>query len=340
MPGKLVNILITYKSKDPYTQHRLEDVFIHQIDAIDDKVRTAVVDLSEVDEEAPLPVRQQFDEILEETDIIFGHRLPRRVLSRAPKLKWFQAMSAGVDMFLSEEFKNSGVILTNMRGISALPIAESVIGMILTVTKKMELCYELKRKRQWKQFHPGLLNGKTIGIIGLGNIGKEVARLASCFGMKVIAADYMAKPGDRRKNVEQVYTPDKIENILSESDFIVLTAPLTPQTHNLINAERLGLMKSTACLINVSRGPIVDEAALITALKEKIIAAAALDVFNQEPLPEDSPLWDLPNLTICPHVSGYVEDQNRRATEIFCTNLRRYLDGKKLHNLVDKKLGF
>ena len=335
-----LNLLITYKSKDPYTQHRLEDECLRKIIEVSDNINYLVTDLSLSDVEEDNVHRKELDSFLEKVDVIFGHRLPKNLLKRAPRLKWFQAMSAGVDILLDDELRNSEVTLTNMSGISAIPVAESAIALMLAVAKNLPLCFEQKQQGIWKQFHPQLLHSKTLGIIGVGRIGREVARLAKPFGMRIIATKYTVRRAKKIKNVDLVLNTSGLPQLLSESDYAVVCLPLTTETRGLISEAEFRTMKPTSCIINISRGNIIDEQALIKALKEKWISAAAFDVFSQEPLPANSELWKLPNLIITPHITGYLKDYNIRTTEFFCDNLSRYLKNKKLKNVVNKKKGF
>lgn len=336
--NRSLNILFTYKSIDSYPQRCLEEEFLAKISSISPEINVNVADLSQVDN---MEIKNEnFEKILSETEIIFGHRLPHDVVKRAPKLKWFQAMSAGVDMLLDNELRRSRVIITNMRGLASRPIAEMVFSMILMLAKRLHQCIKQQELHQWRQFGPGSLSGKTTGIIGFGSIGREVARLAKAFDMRVVAADYKYKSNARHRNLEKLYPHEKLDELLSESDFVVISVPLTEQTRGLISLKQLQIMKKSAYLINVARGPIVDEEALIQALRQNLIAGAALDVFNTEPLPENSSLWDLPNLIITPHIAGYVENYHQKATSLFCENLRRYINGKRLINVVNKKLGY
>jgi D-2-hydroxyacid dehydrogenase (NADP+) len=337
---KEVNLLITYKSEDPYAQHPLEDEYLQKIRGVSDRIKILVTDLSRSDKGEDTAASRELGSFLSKVDVIFGHRLPRNLFARAPKLKWLQAMSAGVDMLMNDELKRSSIVLTNMRGISAVPVAESAFALILALAKSLHICFEQKQQRLWKQFHPEILDSSTLGILGLGNIGRQAARIAKSFGMRVIATNYVVSSSRKVRNVDLVLKPDGLKRVLAECDYAVICLPLTTETRGLIGEGELRAMKSTACLINVSRGSIIDEPALIKALKEKWISAAALDVFSREPLPPDSELWQIPNLIITPHVSGYLGDHNRRATEFFCNNLKRYLQGKRLLNIVNKKKEF
>jgi phosphoglycerate dehydrogenase-like enzyme len=282
----------------------------------------------------------EFDAELARAEVIYGLRLPQDVLRKAPSLKWVQVMSAGVEHFLDADMRESPVVLTNASGINALPIAEFVTGLMLMFVKESSLCFEMKQNRKWERVSPVLLRSKTVGIIGLGNIGKEVARLSKVFGMRVIATRRSAREEGRARNVDLILPTSRLNELLAESDFVVVAAPLTVETRGLIGEEELRTMKPTARLINVARGAIVDEQSLTRALEEKWIAGAGLDVFATEPLPHDSPLWTLPNVILSPHISGGREDYVLAATMLFVENLRRYRDGRRLMNVVDKGRGY
>lgn len=318
----------------------LSDELKSAIEAISPHIK--LMDASEVSRARYMddPVSQKkLDTMLSDAEIIFGPVQAKGLIARAPKLKWIQFASAGADRFLLPEIVESKVVLTSVSGIHATPIGEFVMELMLMFVKKAPLCFEMKQKKEWQRFSPTVLRGKTVGIIGLGAIGQEVARLSKAFGMKVIATRRSTRSNHAR-NVDVLLPSEKLPRLLSESDFIVLSLPLTPETRKLIGSEELRMMKPTAYIINIGRGPLIDEPALVQALKENRIAGAGLDVFTVEPLPEDSPIWDLPNVIFSPHTSGGMEDYLGKASEIFCQNLRRYLDGKKLINIIDKKKGY
>jgi len=282
----------------------------------------------------------KLDILLQEAEVIYSARLPAKVLERAPNLKWIQVTSAGVDRFLTGEMLQSPVILTNASGIHATPIGEFILQFMLMFAKQAPFCFEMKQKKEWQRFSATTLRDKTVGIVGLGSIGKEAARLCKAFGMRVIAVRRSAKQAGRAGNVDRLLPPSGLPELLSESDYVVITLPYTPETSGLIGAEELRLMKSTAYIINIGRGRIIQEEALIEALTEKRIAGAGLDVFATEPLPPDSKLWELPNVIYSPHVSGGMEKYDVEATRLFCDNLTRYLNGKRLRNIINKKRGY
>ncbi len=284
--------------------------------------------------------RAKFDASLAEAEIIYGLRLPQDVIKKAPNLKWVQVMSAGVERFLDADMRESPVVLTNVSGSHAIPISEFVVGLMLMFVKQSPVCLELKQRRKWERISPVVLANKTVGIVGLGSIGQQVARLAKAFGMRVIATRRSSREGVRARNVDLMLPPSRLNELLRESDFVVLSVPFTSETDKLIGEEELRSMKTSARLINVARGGIVDEQALIRALREGWIAGAGLDVFATEPLPGDSPLWTLPSVILSPHVSGTREDYVVAATRLFVDNLNRYLTGKRLLNVVNKARGY
>ena len=327
-----VNVLVTTP---------IGDELLQQITNVSPRIK--INDVSEfvrAEQRGDFARQDELDALLAEAEVIYGLRLPKNVIARASKLKWVQVMSAGVDRFLDDEFRQSFVIMTNVSGIHATPIGEIVLGQMLMFAKQAPLCFQLKQEKQWKRFMPTVLRSKTVGIVGLGNIGREVARLAKAFGMRVIATRRSAKRGMRAKYVDILLPRELLPRLLSESDFVVLSLPFTSETNKLIGEKELRTMKPTAYLINIARGNIVDEEALIRALDEHWIAGAGLDVFATEPLPADSRLWEFPNIIFSPHVAGGMEDYNIRATELFCKNLRHYLSGKSLVNVIDKKKGY
>ncbi len=319
----------------------LDDECIRQITTISPKINLRDVSgFANAEKRGDFSSREQFDAHLAEAEIIYGPDPPKNVIARAPKLKWIQTTDAGVDDFLDSDIIGSSVIVTNTSGITAISIGECVLEMMLMFVKKMPLCFQLKQERQWKTFSLTVLHSKTVGIVGLGSIGRQVARLSKVFGMRVLATRRSTRSATRTRNVDILFSQDQLPQLLSDSDFVVLALPLTPETNNLIGEEELLTMKPTAYLINIGRGNIVDETALTRALEENWIAGAGLDVFVTEPLPVESRLWELPNVVFSPHVAGEIEDYDLQATRLFADNLRRYLSGKRLRNVVDKKRGY
>ncbi len=252
-------------------------------------------------------------------------------LFRLEGLRWFHTFSAGVDAPAFAVLAEQDTIVTNSPGASAPSIAQHVLGMMLSVNKRFAEFREQQARREWKQLPGSDLSGKTCGIIGTGQIGGEVARLAKACGMATLGIRRSGKPA---RYVDEMLPSSKLRTLLRRSDFVVIACPLTRETECLIGAPELAAMRPHAVLINVARGRIVDEAELIAALQERRIAAACLDVFTVEPLPETSPLWELPNVWITPHNAGVSPLNMRRAMAIFLDNLSRLAAGKPLRNRV------
>lgn len=317
------------------------DECLQQIDSIGPRIKlTDVSGLLRAEYRGDSAAKEKLDARLAEAEVLYGARVPQNVITRAPKVRWIQVMSAGVERFLDAEMLDSPVKITNVSGLHATPIGELVLELMLMFVKQAPLCFQLKQEKQWNQFTPLVLRSKTVGIVGLGSIGREVARLAKAFGMKVLATRRSAKAMGRARYVDIMLPAAQLPHLLADSDFVVLAVPLTSETEKLIGEEELRAMKPTACLINIARGGVVDEGALIRALDEHWIAGAGLDVFATEPLPSESRLWGLANVILSPHISGGMEGYAMRTTELFVENLRRYLNGKRLFNVVDKKRGY
>jgi phosphoglycerate dehydrogenase-like enzyme len=281
--------------------------------------------------------RKNFNEFVKEVEIIFGW-LDKEIFLAAKKIKWVQVPSAGVGFMLFHEIINSKVILTNSSGVHRIPISEMVMAMILGLAKRLNRYMESQLKAEWTFFSTEELAGKTLGVLGFGNIGMETAWKAKCFNMKVLALN--TKPIRRPTYVDKVLGPDDLDYLLTGSDYLVVTVPLTKKTFHLISERELRLMKQSAYIINVSRGAVIDNKALIKSLKEGWISGAGLDVFEEEPLPSNSEFWKMKNVIVTPHMSGTTPHYYDRAVELFCENLNRYLKGKTLINIVNKKTGY
>ena len=286
------------------------------------------------------------EEHLRDAEILFTISLRPEQFAAARALKWIQAPSAAVHQMLFPELINSDVILTNAREVHGPVVAEHVIALLFALAKKIPQAAIFQQKHFWGQeaiwsegSHPRELSGATLGLIGLGSIGRRVAQMASVLGMRVIAVREHVEKGTV-DGVESVFAPSALDKVLAQSDYVVLAAPLLDKTRGLINAERFALMKPESFLINVGRGPQVDEAALADTLRNRRIAGAALDVFEQEPLPANSPLWDLENLLITPHTAGLTDKLWHRHYELFSDNLRRYIARQPLRYVVDKIKGY
>lgn len=284
--------------------------------------------------------KKELDALLARADVIFGLFPPHNILTRTPRLKWLQMMSAGVDRLRSSDIWQSEVIITGVSGIHAAPISEFVFQFMLMFAKNAPLCFQMKQKHEWRRFMPSLLKGKTVGIVGLGHIGREIARLSKAFDMRVIATRRSAKIIGSARYVDRLLPAKKLTSLLAESDYVVISVPLTKETYQFIGEKEFKAMKPTAYIINIARGNVIDEKALIRALEEKEIAGAGLDVTAREPLPNKSPLWDFDNVILSPHVSGGMEEYVARATDLFCDNLKRYITGRKLRNVIDRQRGY
>jgi phosphoglycerate dehydrogenase-like enzyme len=269
-----------------------------------------------------------------DAEILYAWNFPRHLLPRAKRLRWVQNMGAGVERFLVPELPK-GVMLTRIAGIFGPWMAEYVMGWCLWHTQRTELFRAQQRERRWRQVDPRRLNGAELCIVGLGDIGRTIARAARGLGLRVTG---VSQSGRKTSGVERVYRARDLSKPLPSADFVVLTVPLTPATRGLMGARELATMKSSAWLVNIGRGPVVDEAALLDALSSKRIGGAILDVFNEEPLPAGHPLWELENVVITPHISG--PSTPEEIGPIFDDNLRRYLARRPLRFQVDRKRGY
>jgi phosphoglycerate dehydrogenase-like enzyme len=279
---------------------------------------------------------------LDDAEVLFlrwgiGQEAFQRLVASVPNLRWIHTTSAGVDHVLFPKLAEFDVALTNASGVFNVPIAETVLAYMLAVVKRLPQFLDQQRVRHWHNLELRELRGLTAGILGLGDIGGEVARLCQAFGMHVVGLRRHPQPS---QFAEEVLPPDRLHDLLARSDFVVIATPLTDQTRGMIGRAELKAMRSDAWLINIARGPIVDEDALIEALRDRTIGGACLDVFSLEPLPEDSPLWDLPNVIVTPHNSWSSSHWREREIELFLENLRRYVAGKPLLNVVDKHAGY
>ena len=270
-----------------------------------------------------------------QADVMMVLDLPHGIWDHATRLRWVQAIGAGIGQLEPAKFKAKGIVLTNAAGVASVPIAEFAIGRLLEVWKDIRVLERQQRDHHW-QMHQGLLmKGKTIGIVGLGAIGRDVARRARAFETTVLGNRRSAQTGDTDPDVDELFGPDGLDEMLARCDAVVLSAPHTPETIDLFDGERLGRLKPGVVLVNVGRGTIIDEAALVAALESGQVGAAVLDVTRQEPLPADSPLWDAPNMYLSPHCSTAREGYNEALMELFRDNLERFLANQPLRNVVD-----
>lgn len=289
-------------------------------------------------------------------EIFYGF-MPPRDLSVAPRLKWVQLHSAGINHLTNHPILQNDIKITTSSGIHAVPIGEFAIALMLALARRVPRLVRMQDSGEWPQHRWRLflgteLRGKTLGVVGYGSIGREVARIARHgFAMRVFALTRSGEKRDRGYVEPGVGDPegalpdawfrrDQLLDLLAQSDFVLIATPLTEETRHLIGERELRAMKPTAFIVNIARGGILDEVALVRALKENGIAGAGLDVFEEEPLPADSELWKLENVLLAPHVSAATPHYDDRAVQLFCENLRRYLRGEELLNLVDKEKGY
>ncbi len=258
-------------------------------------------------------------------------------LPNAPRLRWIHALSAGVEKILSPMVAEAPIQLTNVRGIHGIPMSEHVFGMMLAFSRSIAGFARQQHDAVWKRLSLTELYNKTLCIVGLGSIGREIAKRAKAFNMRIVATKQTMT---QELFVKELCPPSELDRLLGEADYVVLTVPETPDTVGLFSYERICRMKETAVLINVARGTVVSTEGLIQALTEKKIAGAALDVFESEPLPESSPLWKMDNVLITPHCAAVSPLYLDRAMQCFCENLALYMNNKSMMNVIDKERGY
>ena len=292
-----------------------------------------------------LPDYTRLTEELPDTDIFIGYSLRPQQLQDAKRLKWIHSTAAGVAQLMYPQLRDSGVVVTNPRGIFSVPMAEHTIGMMLALARNFPDSVRQQDRADWAQQslwdlpqHLTELHGQLLLIVGFGSIGKEIARRALAFGLRVWGVTRSGK-GDNTL-AEKIVPAAELRAALPQADFVVIAAPETPETRHLIGQEEIALMKPGARLINVARGSLLDEAALIRALEERKLGGAALDVTATEPLPPESPLWKAPNLLITPHTSAISDRLWERETSLLVELLERWFDGRELTNRVDLSRGY
>ena len=335
-----IEVLITL----PFTEE-----LVSQLQAVSPRLRLTLQKASKPED---IPA-----EIWQRTEILYTDRvLPK--LDQAPALGWIQFHWAGLERAIDEPIlRKPELVATSLSGAAATQVAEHVVLMCLALGHRLPDLVDHQKRAEWprerfKRFLPLELRDSTVGIVGFGSIGREVARLLHAFGATILASKrdamhpddsgYLPEGlGDPRGDLlHRLYPPQALRSMLKECDFVVVAVPLTPKTRDLIGAEQLAVMKPTAFLVDVSRGGIVNHPALLLALRERKIAGAALDVFPEEPLPADSPLWKFPNVLLTPHISGNSPFYDQRAIVLFADNLARYLAGAPLLNTVDPLRGY
>lgn len=297
------------------------------------------------------------EEVWKKTEILITERaIPP--LEKVPALKWVQFNYAGIDFAVNEEIvQKSGMQITTLSGAAAPQVAEFVITMMLALSHKLPSIMKFQKNHEWPpdrfaRFSPIEIRSSTVGLIGYGSISREIARLLTTFGVKILASKknvmqtldtgyLIAGLGDPDGDLfTRLYPHQAIKSMMKECDFIVVTVPRTEETYHLIAEEELAALKPTAFIVDISRGGIIKTSALKAALQEKKLAGAALDVFEQEPLPKDHPLWDTPNLIISPHIAGSSRHYNERSVDLIIENLKRYLNNTTLLNTFDPDTGY
>jgi D-2-hydroxyacid dehydrogenase (NADP+) len=290
--------------------------------------------------------RDSVSRLLADADVAFTPFVDRSAFAKASRLQWVQSPAVGVGGLMFPELLASPVVLTSARGIRARSIAEHVLAVMLALARLLPVALRAQAAHRWAQqelegphVDVRTLEGQRLGVVGLGAIGLEVAKIATAFGIRVSAIRRRA--GEPIPDgVETVWTPDRLPDMLAISDIVLLAAPHTPETRRLIGAPELDRIKRGALLINVARGKLIDDDAVLAALRDGRLGGAALDVFTEEPLAPSSPYWDLPNVIVTPHSSGALKDYWTPLVALFSGNLRRFEKGEPLVNVVDKVAGY
>jgi phosphoglycerate dehydrogenase-like enzyme len=272
-----------------------------------------------------------------ETSVLLAAGVPAGLLPSMPNLRWAQSLTAGVEGWLALPDLPAGLALTCARGTHRESMPENILGALFHITKPYAAIAEDKKQSLWQHRVATPLNGKTLGILGLGAIGQEVARLATALGMRVIGTKRRPAP---MPALAEVLPADRTDEVLGQSDFVLLLLPATAETDNFINAERLGQMKPSAWLLNFGRGHLIKDGDLIAAMTAKRIAGAVLDVFRQEPLPQEHKFWTTDGILVLPHIGGPHPNRDSIVAKLFVDNLGRFLDGKPLKELVDRAVGY
>lgn len=290
-----------------------------------------------------LPTYDHVVEELPDTDILVGFSIRREQFAAARKLKWIHSTAAGVGQLMYSELRASDIVVTNARGIHSKPMAEHILGMIIAMSRKFPEAYRFQRESHWAQqeiwdARPFELNGKILLIIGFGSIGCELARLVQPIGMRVWGITRSGRADGHF--AERILPAAELHSALPHADFVLVAAPETPETKRMIGEKELAVMKKSAYLINVARGTLVNQDALIAALRARSIAGAELDVTEEEPLPPESPLWKLDNVFVTPHISAATDLLWERQEKLLLENLERWFDGRELLNRVDLKRGY
>lgn len=292
-----------------------------------------------------LPDYENLPRELPDTDIFVGYSIRAEQLKLATKLKWVHSTAAGVAQLMYPELRNSGIVVTNPSGIFSVPMAEHTIGLILALARNFPDALRFQDQSMWgqqqlwdKPQHLTEINGRVLLIVGFGSIGREVARRARAFEMRVWGVTLSGR-GDTTL-AERIVPAARLHEVLPDADYVLIAAPETPETKHLMGTTQFGRMKKGARFLNVGRGSLVDETALVEALRAGKLAGAALDVTSWEPLPSESPLWKAPNLFLTPHTSAISERLWERETALLMDLLERWFDGREMKNVVDFARGY
>jgi phosphoglycerate dehydrogenase-like enzyme len=281
---------------------------------------------------------------LQRCDVVYTWILNAAELAAAPHVKWVHTSAVAVETLCLNELFARGIVVSNTRGVQAVPIAEHVMAVVLALSKQLPFALDHQREGRWAQNQftgerlPWLLKGKTIGIVGVGTIGSEIARRADAFGMDVVGM--RRRVGAAVDGIERMFGPEQLYQFLKQCHVLVIAAPLTPQTHSLLGAEQFAQLPKGAIVVNVGRAKIIDTDALVESLKSGHLGGAALDVYPQEPLPPEHPLWKAPNVILTPHTSGFRQGHWDEVIELFAENLERFQRGEPLKFRVDPDLGY
>jgi phosphoglycerate dehydrogenase-like enzyme len=271
---------------------------------------------------------------------VYSSKIIADIISEMPLLQWIHTLNAGIDNLLCDAVTRGTFVVTNAKGMYSSSLAEYNMNAILHFNKQVTRLNENKQKKEYERFIMKEIRGLTLGIVGYGDIGKACAKVAKPFGMNVIGLRRRPEMSAEDEYIDECYGLDKLHDLMAESDYLLVVAALTKETRGMINAEALSKSKEGQIVINLGRGPIIDEPALVEALENGPIGGAALDVFTIEPLPEDSKLWTLPNVLLSPHNADMTADFRQQSVRFFCQNCEKWLAGDPLVNIVDPKRGY
>jgi phosphoglycerate dehydrogenase-like enzyme len=310
------------------------DPYLGMLDALPPETTIAVGETAEAFERSVADATVLFNWMI-------SRDLMRELMAVSPKLEWIHSRAAGLDHILCPELVESNVVLTNGSGVFSQSLGEFALAGILYFAKDFRRMVRSQMAGKWDQFDVTEIAGKTVGIVGYGDIGRAIASRAHAMGMRVLAVKRHSGPsGKADPLVEKIYPPAGLVDMIRECDYIAVSAPLTPETRGLVGAAEFAAMKPDAVILNVGRGPVIDEPAMIRALTDGRIKGAALDVFDREPLPDGHPFYTLENVLLSPHTADHTPDWIEQAMRFFIEQFQRYSSGMPLKNVVDKKLGY